>query len=114
MLFKNIKNTFFYSKHKIFYIKKMSKIIIPTPLRKFTDNNAQFETQASTVKQAIEKLTQQYPTLQHNILDENGKLRTFIKLYVGEDDMHDLQGENTPLDANSVISIVPAIAGGVQ
>jgi molybdopterin converting factor small subunit len=90
----------------------MAKLIIPTPLRKFTDNEATFETSAFTIADAVAELIGQYPDLEKHLLDNQGKIRSFIKVFVGEDDIRSLQGEYTALDVDSLVSIVPAIAGG--
>jgi molybdopterin converting factor small subunit len=90
----------------------MAKIIIPTPLRKFTEQAATYETNSFTVEQAIEDLVTQYPDLKNHLLDNQGRVRSFIKVFLGEDDIRSLQDEQTEIDDNSVISIVPAIAGG--
>lgn len=90
----------------------MAKIIIPTPLRKFTEQAATYETDSFTVEQAIEDLVTQYPDLKNHLLDNQGRVRSFIKVFLGEDDIRSLQDEQTEIDDNSVISIVPAIAGG--
>ena len=93
----------------------MAKIIIPTPLRKFTDNQSSFETgNANTVAEAILQLTDRYPSLAKHLLDDNNNLRSFIRIYVGEEDINVLQKEATPVAENSVVSIIPAIAGGTQ
>lgn len=90
----------------------MATLIIPTPLRKYTDNTAQFETGAITVDAAIEELTDTFPGIKPHILDNNGKLRNFIKVFVGEDDIRGLDGGDTLLKDGTIVSIVPAIAGG--
>lgn len=90
----------------------MAKIIIPTPLRKFTANTSIFETKGSTVKEAIQELTVAHQGLQRLLLDDQRQLRSFIRVYLGEDDINSLQKEETTITANAVISIVPAIAGG--
>ena len=90
----------------------MAKIIIPTPLRKFTGNAATFETQGTTVREAIAELTQSHAELSRHLLDSNNNLRSFIRVYLGEDDINSLQKDETPVSANATISIVPAIAGG--
>ncbi len=90
----------------------MATIIIPTPLRKFTGNVSTFETSGSTVKEAIQELTSTHSGLSRHLLDDNLKLRSFIRVYLGEDDINSLQKEETSIADNSVISIVPAIAGG--
>jgi len=92
----------------------MAKIIIPTPLRKFTDNQSSFNATASTVKEAVNELVSTYQNLEKHILDEQKNIRSFIKIYVGEDDINSLEKEATVVADNSVISIVPAIAGGIK
>jgi len=90
----------------------MAKIIIPTPLRKFTDNQASFEANAGTVKDAIGELIKEYDGLSQHILDKEGNLRSFVKVYVGDEDINGLEKEATAVATDTVISIVPAIAGG--
>ena len=80
----------------------MAKIIIPTPLRKFTDNQSSFQTNGDTVKEAIAQLIETYNGLTKHLLDDNQNIRSFIRIYV----------EDTKVAADTVISIVPAIAGG--
>ncbi len=90
----------------------MAKIIIPTPLRKFTDNQSTYETNGTTVKEAIQELTTTFGGLKSHILDPNDNIRSFIRIYLGEEDINSLDKEDTAVADNSVISIVPAIAGG--
>ena len=92
----------------------MATLIIPTPLRKYTDNQATFQTDAITVAQAIEELTEEFPNISAQILDANGKVRSFIKIFVGEDDIRGLDGDETIIEDKTVVSIVPAIAGGAS
>ena len=92
----------------------MAKVIIPTPLRKFTDNKASVETKSASVLEAVNGLANEFPELREHLFDEQGKLRKFIRIYVGEQDIRELDNENTMVDANSVVSIIPAIAGGIQ
>ncbi|MCO5233495.1 MAG: MoaD/ThiS family protein [Chitinophagales bacterium] len=90
----------------------MATLIIPTPLRKYTEDQATFNTEATTVGQAIKDLTQKYSNISPQILDANGKIRSFVKIFVGEDDIRGIDGDNTPLQPDTIVSIVPAIAGG--
>ena len=90
----------------------MAKIIIPTPLRKFTNNQASVATNGSTIKESINSLAQIYPELQKHLFDTQGDIRNFVRIYLGDEDINQLDRENTPVDEESVISIVPAIAGG--
>ncbi len=91
----------------------MAKIIIPTPLRKFTDNNSSFEAKGETVQEAVLDLVGTHTGLAKHILDDEKNIRSFIRIYVGEEDINDTGGTATTVAENSVISIVPAIAGGV-
>ena len=90
----------------------MSKIIIPTPLRKFTENESTALTKGNTVGESLRQLADLYPDIRKHLHDDSGKLRSFIRVYVGEEDIKALQGEDTPVEEGTVISIIPAIAGG--
>lgn len=90
----------------------MATVIIPTPLRKFTNNTAKLDIAASTVEEALLDLSANYPDLKKHLFDDGGHIRTFLNIFIGEDDIRDLQDGKTPLQANTVVSIVPAIAGG--
>ncbi len=90
----------------------MATIIIPTPLRKFTNNSSRLQLQAGSIQEAVTELTLNFPDLKKHLLDEQGKLRSFINVFVGSDDIRNLQQEKTTVQEDSVISIIPAIAGG--
>ena len=92
----------------------MAKIIIPTPLRKFTGGQNRYETDKNQVQPALNDLVDAYPDLRTHLYDEQGNLRNFIKVFVGEDDIKSLDGGNTAVSQETVISIVPAIAGGAK
>lgn len=91
----------------------MAKIIIPTPLRKFTDGSNSFVSTGTDVASALKQLAVQYPGINQHLFDDSGKVRSFIKVFVGDEDIIDLQNEQTSVTDQTVISIVPAIAGGV-
>lgn len=90
----------------------MATVIIPTPLRKFTDNSSKLNVRADTVEEALLDLSANYPDLKKHLLDESGGIRTFLNIFIGEEDIRDLQEGKTVLRDDSVVSIVPAIAGG--
>jgi len=90
----------------------MATIIIPTPLRKFTNNTAKLNVQAETIAETVDELTINFPDLKKHLLDDNGQIRSFVNIFVGNDDIRDLQQGDTVVKADTVISIVPAIAGG--
>ncbi len=90
----------------------MAKVIIPTPLRKFTGNQRSLATSGVTVKEAITDVASSFPDLQKHLFDTNGNIRDFVRIYVGEEDIKVLDNESTRLSEDSVVSIIPAIAGG--
>ena len=92
----------------------MATLIIPTPLRKFTSNQASFESNGGTVKAVIHELISAHEGLKTQLLDESGNLRSFIRIYVGDEDIQALDHENTAVQHGVTISIIPAIAGGSQ
>ena len=90
----------------------MATVIIPTPLRRFTNNTAKLQINADTIANTVNELTLNFPDLKKHLLDDRGQIRSFINIFVGNDDIRNLQQEHTTVKADSVISIVPAIAGG--
>jgi sulfur-carrier protein adenylyltransferase/sulfurtransferase len=90
----------------------MATIIIPTPLRKFTNNTARLQVNAGTIHDTVSELTRTFPDLKKHLLDETGKIRSYVNIFIGNDDIRDLQQEQTAVLQDTVISIVPAIAGG--
>lgn len=88
------------------------KITIPTPLRPYTENRDTIEVEGQTVRELLEDITGRYPQLKRHLFSEDGKLRSFVNIYVNDEDIRYLDGENTKVKEGDVISIVPAIAGG--
>src|SRR5580704_16284250 len=91
----------------------MATVIIPTPLRKFTNNTARLQVGTGTIDSTVKELTQNFPDLKKHLLDEGGNIRSYVNIFIGNDDIRDLQQEKTPVKEDAVISIVPAIAGGM-
>ncbi len=90
----------------------MPTVIIPTPLRKFTENATRLDVDAASVEELVDHLTSSFPLLRKHLLDETGKIRTFLNIFVGDEDIRDLDQEKTRLTGQAIVSIVPAIAGG--
>jgi len=90
----------------------MATVIIPTPLRKFTNNTSRLQLQGDTIGELVSELTLQFPDLKKHLLDEKGQLRSFVNVFVGDHDIRNLQQEQTPVQNDTLISIIPAIAGG--
>jgi molybdopterin synthase sulfur carrier subunit len=89
-----------------------AKVLIPTPLRNLTNNQAEVTAEGATITALIDDLSKNYNGLRDRLVDENGKIRRFVNIYLNEEDIRFLQGEATAVKAGDQISIVPAIAGG--
>ena len=90
----------------------MATIRIPTPLRKYTQGQEEVRVTGGTVEQVLAALEQSAPGIKERICDESGKVRRFVNIFVGDEDIRFLEGLSTPLKGGEHISIVPAIAGG--
>jgi sulfur-carrier protein len=87
-------------------------VLIPTPLQKFTNEQASIDCAASNISELIEALDQNYQGIKSRLCDEEGKPRRFLNLYVNSEDIRFLDGVNTELKDGDEVSIVPAVAGG--
>ncbi|HLK61656.1 MAG TPA: MoaD/ThiS family protein [Chthonomonadaceae bacterium] len=87
-------------------------VLIPTPLRKFTNNEETVTVAPGTITGLIADLERQYPGIGARVTDDTGELRRFINIYVNEEDIRFLAGKDTPIKDGDSVSIVPAIAGG--
>jgi MoaD family protein len=88
------------------------KLEIPTALRPFTGKQASVEFNASTVGEALHNLTTTYADLKKHLYTDDGRIRSFVNIYVNDEDIRYLQKESTPIKDGDTISIVPSIAGG--
>ncbi|MDE0342254.1 MAG: MoaD/ThiS family protein [Deltaproteobacteria bacterium] len=88
------------------------RVRVPTPLRKFTQGSDEVDVNGDTVLAMLEDLEQKHPGIKERIMDESGKVRRFVNVYVNGDDIRFLQNVDTALKDGDSISIVPAIAGG--
>lgn len=88
------------------------KVLIPTPLQKFTNNQATLECSGSNVAELFDSLEQQCPGIKERLCDEKGQPRRFLNFYVNEEDIRFLDGTRTELNDGDEVSIVPAVAGG--
>jgi molybdopterin synthase sulfur carrier subunit len=87
-------------------------VLIPTPLRKLTNEQETVTVSAGTIDSLIADLEQQYPGLGGRLTDDAGNLRRFVNIYVNEEDIRFLAGKDTQIKEGDAVSIVPAIAGG--
>jgi sulfur-carrier protein len=85
---------------------------IPTILRTYTGGAAEVTAQAGTLREVLAGLDAEYPGLAGRILDDTGKLRRFVNVYVGDEDVRLAQGLDTTVPAGIQVSVIPAVAGG--
>jgi molybdopterin/thiamine biosynthesis adenylyltransferase/rhodanese-related sulfurtransferase/molybdopterin converting factor small subunit len=90
----------------------MAKILIPTPLRQYAGGSDAVEVEAATVGEALDKLTTEHADLKRHLFNDEGKLRSFVNVYVDDEDIRYLDKEKTAVASDGEISIVPSIAGG--
>lgn len=87
---------------------------IPTPLRKMTGGVAEVGVKADSIRMMIEELESAYPGMRERLCDEDGSVRRFVNVFVGDEDIRFLQGLDTPLEEGTQVSIIPAVAGGAS
>jgi len=87
-------------------------VMIPTPLRPFVGKKSAIELKAATVGEALRVLTTEFADLRKHLYTDEGKIRSFVNVYVNDEDIRYLEKENTPLKDGDTVSIVPSIAGG--
>jgi molybdopterin converting factor small subunit len=92
----------------------MSRVRVPTPLRAYTEGEAQLQIEANTVGEALDKLTAQYPSLRPHLYNDAGDLRPYVNLFVNDEDVRALQGEQTAIQDSDTLMILPSIAGGTE
>jgi molybdopterin synthase sulfur carrier subunit len=90
------------------------RVQIPGPLRSLTGGAAEVQAEAGDLAGLIEALAGLHPGLRERLLDDTGKLRSYVRLFVDDEDVRVLQGLATPLRDGCVVAIVPAIAGGCR
>jgi molybdopterin converting factor small subunit len=90
------------------------KIIIPTPLRAYADKQESVQLQASNVGEAMQALTERFKELKKHLYSDDGRLRSFVNVYVNDEDIRYMQKDRTPLREGDTVSIVPSIAGGLH
>jgi len=90
----------------------MAKILIPTPLRPYTDKQDAVDVAGATVGELLADLTRKHSGLKAHLYNDQGKLRSFVNIYINDEDIRYLQHEQTPVQSGDTISIIPSVAGG--
>src|SRR5207342_466554 len=93
-------------------LSTMAKILIPTPLRPYTDKQDAVDASGATVGELLADLTKKHTGLKAHLYNDEGKLRSFVNVYVNDEDIRYLEKDKTPVKDGDTISIVPSIAGG--
>lgn len=90
----------------------MTILRIPTPLRTYTSGKSEVNVNGTKISEALDDLTAQFPAIKPHLFNETGQLRPFVNLFVGEHNIKDLQGVDTPVKDGDRIMLIPSIAGG--
>ena len=85
---------------------------IPTALRAYAGQDAKTPVDAATVGEALQALVSRHPALRTHLYEQDGRLRSFVNVYVGDRDVRELQGQDTPVREGDTLLIVPSVAGG--
>lgn len=91
----------------------MATIEIPTPLRPYANNQAVVNVNGETVEAILTDLIVLFPALEKHLKDKKGNLRSFINIYLGDEDIRSLEGLGTEVEPGDALVIIPSIAGGV-
>jgi adenylyltransferase/sulfurtransferase len=90
-----------------------TKVLIPTPLCPYAGKQSVIEVTAQTVGEALSDLVSKYPDLRKHLFSEDGKLRSFVNVYLNDEDIRYLSKDATPVKETDTITIVPSVAGGM-
>jgi adenylyltransferase/sulfurtransferase len=91
----------------------MAKVFIPTALRLFTEGSSELILDGENIGKIIEELVSQYSDLKTHLFTNEGKLRSFINIYINEEDIREKDGLNTQVSQTDTILLIPSIAGGI-
>lgn len=92
----------------------MAVMRLPGPLRPYTGGQVDVQVAGKTVSEAIDSLLIVYPDLRPHLLNDENELRPFVNLFLGQDNINELQGLQTPLGENDRLMLLPSIAGGCE
>jgi molybdopterin synthase sulfur carrier subunit len=88
-------------------------VSIPTALRQYAAGSASIQLASGPIGQLLANLVEQHPQLGKQLYNDQGQLRSFVNIYVGDEDIRYLQGTQTAVPDGETVSIIPAIAGGI-
>ncbi len=91
----------------------MATIRLPTPLRPYAGGQPEVSVAGGTVSEAIGDLVTSYPALRQHLMNGDNQLRPFVNLFLGDENVMDMQGLDTPLKSSDRLLLIPSIAGGI-
>jgi adenylyltransferase/sulfurtransferase len=89
------------------------KVLIPTPLRPYAGKHSVIELTAQTVGEALSDLIAKHPDMRKHLFSEQGKLRSFVNVYLNDEDIRYLSKDATPVKETDTVTIAPSVAGGM-
>jgi molybdopterin converting factor small subunit len=92
----------------------MTTIRVPTPLRPYTDHQREIDAAGDTVGSTLVDLTERFPSLRGHLFDEEGSLRSYVNIFLNDEDIRSLKGVDTPVEKDDTVMIIPSIAGGTD
>lgn len=90
----------------------MATVRIPSPLRRYTNNQSKVQTNGANIIEVIDNLEAQYPGVKTRLCDDSGQIKRYVNIFVNGQEIRTLQGSETPVADKDEVSIVPAMAGG--
>ena len=90
----------------------MAKVLIPTPLRQYAGKKDSVQVPGATIGEVLGALTTEFPELRKNLYNDEGKLRSFVNVYLNDEDIRYLSKDATAVADADTVTIVPSIAGG--
>ena len=91
-----------------------SKLKIPSPLRRFTENQSELETEGKNVKEVLDHLFDQHPNIKIHLVEDDGSLRNFVNIFIDGEDIRQKGGMDALVSEGSDVRIIPSIAGGLN
>ena len=90
----------------------MATVRIPSPLRRYTNNQSTVQGNGANITELIENLESQYPGVKTRLCDDGGQIKRYVNVFVNGEEIRTLQGQETPVGDKDEVSIIPAMAGG--
>jgi len=90
----------------------MATVRIPSPLRRYTNSQSKVESNGGSIGELLENLEAQYPGIKSKLCDDSGNIKRYVNIFINDEEIRTLQGNDTPVADRDEVSIIPAMAGG--